>query len=265
MDNPMEQARRERSEDLGPFFEICPDPLSVMDLQGRFIVVNPAFENAMGFSCEEVEGRSFLEFVSPDDQSLTEAQFKRLAREQTNETMDNWCRCSDGSYKSLRWRCTYDASRGRIFAAASDLTESVQLLNSLIAASPQPIIAVDNDRMVRVWNPAAVRTFGWTAEEVLGRRVPFVRDQNQRESSDIFNERALSGEQFTNLQLRRTRRDGTPVDLLVSTAITHDKNGKVDGFCFRRDGHHGAQEARTTVVQSAAIGKSRNAGERHRA
>jgi len=226
----MEHARVKPSEDLYPFFAIAPDPLCVLDLEARFVLVNPAFENTIGFTQAELEGSLFLDFVASDDRALTETQISRLIAEPVTVTLENHCRCNDGSYRWLRWNCSSDSARPRIYLAALDLTEPNHMLDSLIMASPQPIIAVDNNRMVTVWNPAAERTFGWPAKEVLGGRVPFVSDQNQRESSDIFNERALSGEKFRNLQMRRTRRDGTPVDLLVSTATTRDKHGHVDGF-----------------------------------
>jgi PAS domain S-box-containing protein len=104
-----------------------------------------------------------------------------------------------------------------------------QTLNSIIAASPHGILAVDRDRNVFLWNPAATRIFGWTADEVIGGKVPFVPD-NQRQDSDLFSQRALQGETFTNREVRRMRRDGTPLDLLVSAAPAYDESGKVTGF-----------------------------------
>jgi two-component system cell cycle sensor histidine kinase/response regulator CckA len=104
-----------------------------------------------------------------------------------------------------------------------------ETLNSIIAASPHGILAVDRERNVFLWNPAATRIFGWSADEVIGGKVPFVPD-SQREDSDLFSQRALQGETFTNREVRRMRRDGTPLDLLVSAAPAYDENGTVKGF-----------------------------------
>src|SRR4051812_47359538 len=52
--------------------------------------------------------------------------------------------------------------------------QSYQTLNSIIAACPHAIIAVDFQKNVRIWNPAAERMFGWHAAEVVGSHVPFV-------------------------------------------------------------------------------------------
>jgi two-component system cell cycle sensor histidine kinase/response regulator CckA len=110
-----------------------------------------------------------------------------------------------------------------------ELQVTNQTLNSIIAASPHAIVAVDRKRNVFLWNPAATRIFGWSADEVVGGRVPFVSDAERRES-DLFNQRALQGETFTNHELQRTRRDGTKLDLLVSAAPTYDDKRAVTGF-----------------------------------
>jgi len=107
--------------------------------------------------------------------------------------------------------------------------QTYQTLNSIITACPHAIIAVDSQRNVKMWNPAAERMFGWSASEVVGGRVPFVSD-DKRQESEAFNLRALKGEPFNNYEVQRTRRDGTTLDLLVSAAPTYDVDGKIDGF-----------------------------------
>jgi two-component system cell cycle sensor histidine kinase/response regulator CckA len=108
-------------------------------------------------------------------------------------------------------------------------TETYQTLNSIVTACPHAIIAVDSQRNVRIWNPAAEKMLGWLASEVVGGRVPFVPDDKRRES-DEFNARALKGESINNLETQRSRRDGAVLDLLVSAAPTYNSEGKIDGF-----------------------------------
>ncbi len=131
-----------------------------------------------------------------------------------------------------QWRRANESLRDEVSARVRTeeaLRRAYQTLSSIFAASPHAIIAVDVQRNVRLWNPAATRIFGWTEEEVVGGRVPFVTNET-REESNRFNERALKGEAFTNFEVRRHRRDGTPIDLLVSAAPTYDMNNVIDGF-----------------------------------
>ncbi len=254
----MDEQTTKRSEEMDLFFELSADLLCVSDFDGCFLLLSPSWEKALGFTVADLQSRPYDDLIHPDDLNATRECTTILSQRKTSITFRNRYRCRDGSYRWLRWSSTSDVGRRRIYSVARDITEiyklqyelqelnqtledrvnvrtealrqSNEMLHSIIAASPQPIIAVDNDRNVRVWNPAAERTFGWAADEVVGRKVPFLATEDERESSRLFNERALSGEHFSNLELRRTRHDGVPVDLLVSTATTYDGEGRVDGF-----------------------------------
>ena len=50
--------------------------------------------------------------------------------------------------------------------------EAEERYRTLVDASPIAIVVVDTDDRVTLWNEAAERTYGWIAEEVLGRRLP---------------------------------------------------------------------------------------------
>jgi two-component system cell cycle sensor histidine kinase/response regulator CckA len=134
--------------------------------------------------------------------------------------------------RTKQWQQAVNQLQRQLAARAianETLRDAHELLSSIVRASPHAIIAVDADRNVRLWNPAATHIFGWTEDETLGRRVPFV-NEDQRKQSDEFNRRALAGEAFTNFMVERTRRDGNPVDLLVSAAPTLNASGQIDGF-----------------------------------
>jgi len=104
-----------------------------------------------------------------------------------------------------------------------------RLLNSVIEASPQVIVAFDRTRTIQMWNAAAKRIFGWTAEEVIGRPFPFAAKDKHEEYLSLT-ERALQADSSANVELKWPRRDGSMVDLLVSMASTHDSAGEVSGY-----------------------------------
>ena len=101
-----------------------------------------------------------------------------------------------------------------------------EALRALVRASPLAIIAHEPDGTILLWNPAAERIFGWTAEEVLGRHIPFVPEARMEEHRALL-ERALSGETLTGLDLDRVRSDGSPVEVSLSTAPMRDLRGEV--------------------------------------
>ena len=62
--------------------------------------------------------------------------------------------------------------------AEETLRRTSSLLRTIVLASPLPIVAVDAGKAVRIWNPAAERLFGWSAEEAIG--VPAAGEGRER-------------------------------------------------------------------------------------
>jgi PAS domain S-box-containing protein len=110
-----------------------------------------------------------------------------------------------------------------------DLTRSRDALKAVVDSAPVPIYAFDNNGAVTMWNPAAERLFGWTEAEVIGRPLPTVPPDKQVEFRALF-ERTRRGEALTAVEVRRQRKDGSPLELLVSTAPLRGADGTVQGF-----------------------------------
>ena len=51
------------------------------------------------------------------------------------------------------------------------LRESEARTRAIVESAPEPFLGVAEDGAVLTWNPAAERTFGWTAEEALGQSI----------------------------------------------------------------------------------------------
>ena len=110
--------------------------------------------------------------------------------------------------------------------AEEALLHTNERLSALIQASPVAIITLDQQGVVTSWNPAAEKIFGWTEEEVLGRWPPYVTE-SQGEDYRALIEEASHGAGFTDLELSRQRKDGSQVDVSISTARLHDSSGSV--------------------------------------
>lgn len=228
------------SNERDQFFELSQDLLCILDFDGKIVELSQFWEALTDFPRQDLISHPLIEFLNPEDRTKSLSTMATLARESAATKLVNRFRARYGSDIWLRWSLSSDTESQRIYGIASVITESSaavtedlrrtnHILNSIISASPHAIIAVDRERNVRIWNPSAEKMFGWSSEEVIGGRVPFVTDA-QRQDSDSFNQRALEGETFTNFEVQRARRDGTLLDLLVSAAPTYDDKRRIDGF-----------------------------------
>jgi PAS domain S-box-containing protein len=105
------------------------------------------------------------------------------------------------------------------------LRDNEEWQRTLVASSPIAIVVIDPDAVVQLWNPAAEKLFGWTEDEVLGRRVPFIPDDRQPECLACRTE-TMKGKIFT-LQTQRNRRDGSIVDIRMTAAPLLDTSGGI--------------------------------------
>jgi PAS domain S-box-containing protein len=101
-------------------------------------------------------------------------------------------------------------------------------LQAVIASSPIAILEVGLDDRVRLWNPAAERIFGWSADEVLGEVVPFVPPEARPEFEELVAS-VRSGVTYTGFEGVRRRKDGTSVPVEISAAPIRGAGGEVVG------------------------------------
>ncbi len=102
-------------------------------------------------------------------------------------------------------------------------------LSAIIDMSPVPIITLDLDGNVTLWNPAAERVFGWTEAEVLGRPNPIVPEQERTESRRI-QAPVASDEGAPGLELTRVTKDGRTLLVRLFSASLHDERGTLTGL-----------------------------------
>ena len=118
------------------------------------------------------------------------------------------------------------AERQRTEAA---LRHTNQTLQSLIAASPRAIFTLDLQDNVKIWNPAAERMFGWTEAEVRDIPNPVISEESVEEYKKI-RQSVLQGITPLSLEVRRQKKDGSPIDIVFSAAPLTDSEDKINGM-----------------------------------
>lgn len=112
--------------------------------------------------------------------------------------------------------------------AEDTLRQRDEELRAVIRAAPIPIIRVDTEDRVTLWNPAAEKVFGWGEEEVLGRPIPYLSPDMQEES-ESFRRRTLQGETVDGVEVVRRRKDGRLVHIRMWSAPVYDGTGSITG------------------------------------
>ena len=108
--------------------------------------------------------------------------------------------------------------------AEEELAESKEKYRTVLEACPDPVVVYDVEGRGVYVNPEFTRVFGWSPEEVLGRKLDYVPDENWPETQ-VMIQNVLSGKSFSGVESRRYTKDGNILDVSISAAIHLDRNG----------------------------------------
>jgi diguanylate cyclase (GGDEF)-like protein/PAS domain S-box-containing protein len=97
-----------------------------------------------------------------------------------------------------------------------------------ILEDPVATACFNLDGTVRLWNPAAERLFGFTAAEALGHRPPTI-PVAEFSSALVILKQIERGESIEALEIRRQRKDGSAIELLLYESPLRDEAGEITG------------------------------------
>ncbi len=114
-------------------------------------------------------------------------------------------------------------------AMEEELRQAKQKLEAVIQAAPAGIIVLDRKGCVQLCNKAAEGIYGWTAQEVLGCPVPdaIYPEEERARTRELW--KIMPGRALSGLEVKRLRKDGSPIEVSISSAPLFDSSGSAVG------------------------------------
>jgi len=94
---------------------------------GCFKTLNPAWEEVLGYSFDELIGHPFIDFVHPDDVHATNAESAKLASGVKTISFRNRYLAKDGSYRWIDWNAVGSPEDQMLYCVARDVTEAKKI------------------------------------------------------------------------------------------------------------------------------------------
>lgn len=231
----LEAARVEATEAHGrlrDLIEHAPDGIFVADLEGRYTDVNGAACAMLGYTHEELLGKTIVDLLRPEDAPrLWEARTALLRGEvQVREWV---LRRKDGTQFPAEISAKILAD-GRWQAFVRDITQRQHLESKLavveakssgiLEVSADAIICIDDRQLITLFNQGAERTFGYAKQEVLGAPLQRLLPVRFREHHGALVARFADGESASRRMTERRlglvglRKNGEefPIDAAIS-------------------------------------------------
>jgi diguanylate cyclase (GGDEF)-like protein/PAS domain S-box-containing protein len=144
-----ERSATSQSAQIERFFELSTDLLASFSPDGRFILLNAAWEEVLGWTLQELQGRLMQDFIHPDDIEKTMALIQTGLHHPAHfVNFTNRHRHRDGSWRWLLWsgRCEQQTW----YAAAKDITDRMwlerQALHDPLTKLPNRLLLMDRAR-----------------------------------------------------------------------------------------------------------------------
>ncbi|KUO51723.1 MAG: hypothetical protein APF76_15165 [Desulfitibacter sp. BRH_c19] len=116
------------TEELERFFTLSIDMLSIMDFEGKFLKVNPAFEKTLGYTSEELITMDLFDLTHLEDKKRTIHSIENaITSAEPIVYFENRLCCKDKTYRWLEWDGFTDKNKRVIYAIARDITERKKL------------------------------------------------------------------------------------------------------------------------------------------
>ena len=251
----------------------------LLSIHGRVLSWNLGAEKLKGYSAEEIIGRSFSDFYTPEDRKLGVPNKGLEIAERTGRfEIEGWRVRKDGTrFWAL---AVIDAVRneaGELLGFAKitrDLTERQFAQQTLLeserryrqlidAVTDYAIYQLDANGLVATWNPGAERIKGYKAEEIIGRHFSCfytAEDQKAGMADKVLDIARREGRY--EAEAWRMRKDGSRLFASVVIDPIQSEEGEIIGFAkVTRDitEKHEVQNALKEAQQQLAVSQKMEA------
>jgi PAS domain S-box-containing protein len=242
---------------LAAIVESSADAIISKTLEGQIVTWNSGAERLFGYTAAEAVGKSITILIPPERHAEEPAILARLRRGERIEHYETVRVTKDG--RRIDISLTVSPVRnadGRIIGAskvARDITQQkraevqlrrseaearrlLELNRTTMANLGEGMYTVDGQGLVTYVNPEAERLFGWTAAELIGRRMHDVTHYKHQDGSPFPIEecsgfRVLQeGQVLKGFEDTFIRKDGSFFPVSYSSSPLRDAEGKIVGL-----------------------------------
>ena len=138
-----------RTVERDSLWDASHDMLGIADPDGVWIAVNPAWTKTLGWTADEVVGRTSEWLHHPDDVERTRAEIGYIVAGGAPRPFENRLRTVGGTYRTLAWQTAVVGARS--FTSARDVTEERRQQAALLAAEERTRMVLEAMDGVGIW------------------------------------------------------------------------------------------------------------------
>ncbi len=236
---PAEDASERNEEWYRRILDTAYEGIWMINAQGETEYANQRMAEMLGYTVEEMLGRSALDFVYEADLAGAEQRLERR-KQGVGEQSEFRLRRKDGSELWVLSNTNpIQGESGETMGVLGMLTDTTERKHAeerihfqvqLLDAVGQAVIAIDMQGAITYWNRCAEELYGWSAREVMGRSLgETLLPEDQLERAEEVMSELRTGKSWSGEFLVR-RRDGTSFPAHVTDTPVRDEQGNLIGI-----------------------------------
>jgi PAS domain S-box-containing protein len=131
-------------------------------------------------------------------------------------------------------------------------TDQERLFSAAVESSEDAIVTMTVDGIVTGWNPAAVRLFGWSGADMLGRSVDVIVPDDRRSEVRGILEKIRRGDSVDHHETVRLRKDRRLTEVSLSVSPIKSPSGAIIGACKIARDITESKKAKASLEQESA-------------
>jgi PAS domain S-box-containing protein len=109
------------------------------------------------------------------------------------------------------------------------IEDAARRLAAIVDSSDDAIVSKDLNGIIRSWNPAAERIFGYSESEVVGRSIRMIIPEDRQAEEDDVLAKIAKGEHISHFDTVRRRKDGTEIPVSLTVSPIRDDEDRIVG------------------------------------
>ena len=221
---------------LEAFTRYSGDILLLFDPGGRLVVANERAVEGYGYPRAELMALGVDDLcagggVSEARHRLAGAPPEGVVYEAVHRRADGWRFPVEVSARLITIEgSTYLQAIVRDISERKRAEETVAYQAMLLANMNEAVMGLDDKFLLRAWNRAAERIYGWKSEEVLGRAILRLLDTQYHRGFDQAMLSRLQEDGRIRLEMRQRRKDGSAIDVEGVSVALRDPAGRITGY-----------------------------------
>ncbi|MDP2415778.1 PAS domain S-box protein [Daejeonella sp.] len=224
----------QKYEDISTMFNSSAELHCILDRNGTIELMNNIVERLLGYTLEEVIGRSIWEFFyEADILEMVPQLEKGLGSGQKSFELEGRIKLKDGTTKWMGWSIAVRNAKwfanGRDISDKKKMVEELEQLSLVANKVNNGVIISDNNSNVIWANEASKEITGYSLDDLKGRKLGDVLKGKETDTEVILNARELTkNKQSFSVDLLAYRKDGTPIWLSILNSVILDRDGNID-------------------------------------